>query len=238
MSIASSPATSTCYASRHGRDPYTREKHVTGKRIAFAGFTLAVVVALVGLYLATKSSPAQKSRAPERPTRSAPAETSVAAGAATVEPRRVDPGADVEDGEAKPTQRTYVDDSGRMVRDHRKGNPAPIVDSQTEPRVIQGKIATATIMEVRKALRPLVESCAKEIDAATLGADPVLQSEVLVTIADERLTISEVKVRLRDADDDELIACVREAAAAIDIPATGHDDVEDYWLTHPFRLRR
>ena len=38
--------------------------------------------------------------------------------------------------------------------------------------------------------------------------------------------------------DEKLVACVREAAAAIDIPADGHDDVDARWLTHPFRLRR
>jgi len=209
------------------------------KRIVLVALGVAVAGGLVALLLALRGGGAETSRQVARWTDPPPAADP---GPSAHDPApRARPEVEApEEEESDAGPRVYVRDDGKVVRDHRSGNPEPMMTGGVPVPEKMRKIQASVIYSMRKAMRPLVYACAEEIDTDALGDDPMIQSEVMISIEDGAVTVDQVAVKLRDIETeaDELSDCVRTSVADLSLTADGHEDVSRYWLTMPFKLRR
>lgn len=135
--------------------------------------------------------------------------------------------------------RTYVTDTGNLVRDHRsnvtdpKAVPAPLPPEQ---RTMNSAIAA----EIYRSLAPTVRGCASDIDASAKGPSPVVNVTLSVDIAGEKLTTMEATAVVSDISGpaaDKVIACVRDRAAGLTVDAKGEPDRGNYVVQYPIRIR-
>lgn len=198
-------------------------------------FGALIAVGLIALIVALQQSPeasdrtaaAPVPRAPEAPIGDGPTGPRSRPEVTPAEPTATGGGDDVLE---------YVTDGGILVRDHRadKSAPAPL-DGLPRPGQTR-RMQPDSVASVRNVLRPIVRRCEQALTAADLGAEPVLQVVVTVSIKDQRLTVDEVQTHTKDIADPEIGACVRDAFAGhqLDVPTEG--DISSYDLTHPFRI--
>jgi len=213
---------------------------MTPKRWTLAGLGVAVAVGLVALLLAARGSgsspPVPAAPPPSEPHAVDPAPDRSASTAAS-RPEVEEP-PELEQSDAGP--RVYVRDDGIIVRDHRSGNPEPMMTGGVPVPEKMRKVEARVIYEVRKAARPLVYGCAENLDADSFGDDPMIQTAIMITIENGAVSVDQVDVKFRDvdADTDAVTDCVNEAVTQISLSAEGHEDVSRYSLTMPFKLRR
>ncbi len=213
---------------------------MTPKRLVLVGLVVAVAVGLVALLLAARnrgSSPPKTAAAPPE-EESSPAPTPSSVDPSPRERPEVDE--PLEDDEADGGARVYVRDDGKVVRDHRAGNPEPMMTGGVPVPEKMRKVESRVIYEVRRAARPLVYECAEELDRDSFGDDPMIQGEIMITVESGALSVDQVAVKFRDIDADtaDVAACVRDRVSQLSFSADGQADVSKYWLTMPFKLRR
>lgn len=213
---------------------------MTPKRLVLAGLGVAVAVGLVALLLAARgggsSAPKTAAAAPEKEPKQEP---SAEEASPTPRPRpevEEPPETDEADGGA----RVYVRDDGKIVRDHRSGNPEPMMTGGVPVPEKMRKVESRVIYEVRRAARPLVYECAEALDAGSFGDDPMIQAEIMISVDSGALSVDQVAVKFRDvdADTDDVAACVSDKVGQVAFTADEQADVSKYWLTMPFKLRR
>jgi hypothetical protein len=154
-------------------------------------------------------------------------------------PRTGDP-ADPDDPAGRGGTRTSVTDTGNLVRDHRGdvenavALPAPMPPGErTMNPTLSG--------DLYRQLAPLVRKCGVEAPSGGRGDSPVAHVTLTVDVTAGQLrTIDATAVTsdLPAAASDQLIACVRDRAAALTIPANGEPDRTGYVLQFPIRLRK
>lgn len=143
-------------------------------------------------------------------------------------------------GGASAEPRTYVTDTGNIVRDHRGGVanpvalPAPVPPSDRT----MGSTLTAAIYQQ---LAPIVRACGVAAPAEGRGASPVVHVTLTVDVAAGVLTTasaSAVTSDLTGPTSDQIVACVRDRAGALTVAANGEPDRSGYIVQYPIRLRR
>jgi hypothetical protein len=138
--------------------------------------------------------------------------------------------------------REFVRSDGIVVRDHRESGVAdpdfvPMVHKPTGPR----KLRPEVLIGVRNAMRPIVRKCSERLDTGVLGEKPRLHGQITLSIMEGQVTVDRAALNVADvaeADAEALMDCVREPTRQLVIPAPGHEDVSEYMISLPFRLRR
>lgn len=214
------------------------------KRLALGGFAVLVLVAVAALVITSRSSSEARGPARTAPPEAQRLEPSGDPGGADPAGERPRLDAEQPAGEGAPAlaeltaPREYVRDDGIAVRDHRSGDKAPNLTKQiARPRKAQ-RIDAALMVSVKNAVRPHVTACTDQLPDDAFGADPRVQGEVIVSIADDQVRIDKLNLQLNDVRDDGLTDCVRQAVAGVSVPSDGHESLEAYTLTLPFRIRR
>jgi len=204
------------------------------KRWMLAAAAAAVIAIAAFLLLRTGAAPAPA--APDPPEGTAARPTTEPAGAARSGPSL--PSQTAEGAEPTGDVRTYGDDGGRPVVDHRR-NPTPYVPAKAQPEQRSEVLDPLVVTQVHAQVRPIVNACMKDVPQADLGEGALVQVRLTVRIAGGALTVAKVAptVRALGAHADAVAACVQQRSAALRL-ATDHPDLSDYDLTFPFRLGR
>lgn len=137
--------------------------------------------------------------------------------------------------------RVYAREDGVLIRDHRARatmmEPSELVRPQTGPV----KVEPTTIIAVRNAMRPIVFRCAEAIPAASMGEDPRLQGEVMISIAEGNLRVDDAVMKIVDLEESAAAPmrdCVVQGVREIHLAAPNAAEITRTTLTLPFRLRR
>jgi hypothetical protein len=138
--------------------------------------------------------------------------------------------------------REYVRSDGTVVRDHRESGVSdpdfvPMVHKPTGPR----KLRPEVLIAMRNAMRPIVHKCAERLGDDGLGEKPRLHGQITISIMEGHISVDRAALNVADvaeADAEALMNCVREPMQQLVLPAQGHEDVSDYMISLPFRLRR
>ncbi|HUQ07550.1 MAG TPA: hypothetical protein VM261_33885 [Kofleriaceae bacterium] len=136
--------------------------------------------------------------------------------------------------------RTYVTDTGQIVRDHRdtKGREPNAVPAPLPPE--QRTMNSVITAEMYRALAPTVRQCSNDIDASALGPSPIVNVTLSVDVSGEKLRTTDATAVVTDISGpaaDRVIACVRDRAAGLTVDAKGEPDRENYVLQYPIRVR-
>jgi hypothetical protein len=137
--------------------------------------------------------------------------------------------------------RVYVREDGVLIRDHRARATMMSSTELVRPKTGTAKMEPTTIVAVRNAMRPIVFRCAEAIPAASMGEDPRLQGEVMVSIAEGNLRVDDAVMKLADVEESAAAPmrdCVVQGVRDIHLAAPEAADVTRTILTLPFRLRR
>ncbi len=135
--------------------------------------------------------------------------------------------------------RTYVTDTGNLVRDHRDNVredvavPAPLPPEQ---RTMNSTITAALYRQ----LGPIVRGCGLDVPAGARGESPVVHVTLIVDVAGEQLTATEATAVTSDVTGpaaEKVVSCVRDRAAALTAPAKGEPDRSGYVVQYPIRIR-
>jgi hypothetical protein len=136
--------------------------------------------------------------------------------------------------------RTYVTDTGQLVRDHRdlKGREPVAVPAPLPPE--QRTMSSVITAEIYRSLAPTVRQCSNDIEASAIGKSPVVNVTLSVDVAGEKLTATYATAVVTDISGpaaDKVIECVRDRAAGLTVDAKGEPDRENYVLQYPIRVR-
>ncbi len=137
--------------------------------------------------------------------------------------------------------RVYVREDGVLIRDHRARATMMSSSELVRPKTGPAKMEPTTIIAVRNAMRPIVFRCAEAIPAASMGEEPRLQGEVMVSIAGGNLRVDDAVMKLADVEESAAAPmrdCVVQGVKDIHLAAPEAADVTRTTLTLPFRLRR
>jgi hypothetical protein len=137
--------------------------------------------------------------------------------------------------------RVYAREDGVLVRDHRARATMMTPTELMRPKTGTAKVDSSVIIAVRNAMRPIVHRCAEAIPAASMGEDPRLQGEVMISIAEGNLSVDDAATKLVDVDESAAAPmrdCVVQGVKAIHLATPGTGAVTRTILTLPFRLRR
>lgn len=136
--------------------------------------------------------------------------------------------------------RVYVREDGVLIRDHRARSTMMSTNELTRPKTEPVKVEPTTIIAVRNAMRPIVFRCAEAIPAESMGQDPRLQGEVMVSIAAGKLSVDDTVVKIVDVDEGAVARmrdCVVQGVRDIHLATPEAADLTRTTLTLPFRLR-
>lgn len=153
----------------------------------------------------------------------------------------LDAGDAADPGDAEQEARVYVRDDGSLVRDHRANAPAPGLRGTVPRPGIEAKVAPTAILAVRNAMRPIVHQCSESLSRSGLGANPRIQSQVVISIQNGQLVVDEAIVEAGDVSATDAAGvreCVESQVEAMTLPADGHEDVSRYTLRLPYRLHQ
>lgn len=109
------------------------------------------------------------------------------------------------------------------------------------PQRAVSKVQPSTVLAVRGAMRPIVHRCQAEVAAASIGAQPRVESDVVISIASTTLTVDDVSITTHDLEEPAASAlrdCVVQGVKAIELSVPGSVDVAGHALRLPFRLRQ
>jgi hypothetical protein len=135
--------------------------------------------------------------------------------------------------------KTYVTDTGNLVRDHR----ANVTDPKAVPAPMppeQQTMSSNVTAEIYRTLAPVVRACGQEIDASTKGPEPVVHVTLSVDVTGEKLTFADATAVTTDINGpaaDKVIACVRDRANGLTVDAKGEPDRSGYIVQYPLRIR-
>lgn len=125
------------------------------------------------------------------------------------------------------------------VRDHRAGSNAPMdIPPNVHPpgaRVIPSKLTSAVAQQVRGVLA----ECTKDIPREARGPHPRLEGQLIVTIKDHMMTVTEATMQLRDMPADSLDAtrqCVEQRSVGLQTAAADQDDLDKYSIGVTFAV--
>lgn len=206
--------------------------------LAIAG--IVVLIGAIALWLAMRdgepataepsgTGPATDRVASETP---APAERGPSAVVTPSLPRDSVP---TTDPAAKPREYMIGD---TLVRDHRKGDHAPIdIPPSIHPpdgRKIHSNLTNEIAMKVRVG----VADCAASVPPEARGVKPRVEGQVVIAIKDKRVTVTSTTMQLRDvvgASVDATRQCIEQKAMEITHTAD-EADLESYDLNMSFAL--
>lgn len=167
------------------------------------------------------------------PTGSAPPATDRGPAAPSVAPSLPGSTPSAEEGEVK----EYVV-GDRRVRDHRKGDHAPI-DIPPSVHPAEGRRLTSNLVhEVGLKLKVMVKECAQALPAGARGKDPHLEGQVVVAIKAKQVTVTRAVVQLRDVTDasvETIKKCIEERALTLTHQAE-ETDLESYDINLSYAL--
>ncbi len=136
--------------------------------------------------------------------------------------------------------RTYVTDTGNLVRDHRdlKGREPSAVPAPLPPE--QRTMSSVISADVYRSLAPTVRGCTGDIETTAKGPSPIVNVTLSVEISGEKLITHDATAVVTDISGpaaDKVIACVRDRAAGLTVDAKGEPDRSEYVLQYPIRVR-
>jgi hypothetical protein len=144
-------------------------------------------------------------------------------------------------GDGQP-YREYVRSDGTVVRNHRASGVVdpdfvPMLPKPTGARTLRPEVLIA----VRDAMRPIVHKCAEKLDADGFGEKPRMHGQITISIMEGHISVDRAALNVIDVaetDAEALMNCVRDPLQQLVLPAQGHEDVSEYMISLPFRLRR
>ena len=205
------------------------------RALAFGAIVVAAVVAVVGLFVATRTDDREDAHGvtvpritqedPGKPAAEVPRTPSARATAPGVRP-----GSAVTD---------YMV-GGARVRDHRSGARTP-VDVPPAIHPPEGrKIPSQLTSDVAQRVRAVMTECALNLPPDARGADPRLDGTIMIAIKDRQATITSASVQLRDVNASAAAPvkqCIEEKSIGVATSAGEEADVAGYAITVAFRLR-
>jgi hypothetical protein len=217
-----------------------KPKHVAVLALGLAG--------LVGLALLWRASQAAGNTAPPSAAAEDPAPGATDPGPRpqlpAAEPRAAGELPSILDGDADAGTtgpRVYEREDGVLVRDHRARATMMDTSELVRPKSGTAKVESATIIAVRNAMRPIVTRCAEAIPTGSLGENPRLQGEVMISIAEGKLSVADAVIKVVEVEESAAAPmrdCVVQSVRAIQLATPDAANVTRTILTLPFRLRR
>jgi len=128
---------------------------------------------------------------------------------------------------------------GTKVRDHRSGEhkPLDVPPNVHVPGGLQIKPATTQIVSTR--LQSVMKDCVASLPREARGDKPRLEGQVVVTIKDKKLTVTQSTMQLRNIADDAapgLKQCIEQKSVGLSDTASGEADVENYSINISFAI--
>ncbi len=200
----------------------------------------AVLAAVIGLYVAIRgrddaatghASP--EVRAPRNPDSAAPTPA--------VPPPPAAPSAPVIPA-APTTSQPGVSEytvGGVRVRDHRSGNRPPIDVPPAVHPPDGRKVPSRLTSEIAQKVRAVMTECAARVPPEARGAAPHLDGAIMISIKDQRVTVTSAIVQIRDvaaAAAAPVKQCIEQNAVGLATSSGNEPDVEDYGITLSLRL--
>jgi hypothetical protein len=154
---------------------------------------------------------------------------------------RVGAGTDTGTGTGTGTDdvKTYVTETGNLVRDHRKD----VTDPKAVPAPLppeQRTMSSVLTADIYRKLAPVVRGCGVDLEASAKGPEPVVNVTLEVDVTGEKLTATNAIAVATDISGpaaDKVIACVRDRSAGLTVDAKGEPDRSNYVVQYPIRLR-
>lgn len=211
------------------------------------GGVLALIAAAVALFFFLRGGDEKKPKAPDTALvtpigpklNAAPGTGTPGSGVGSPMPRVKMPTDPSGTGAGTDDVKTYVTDTGNLVRDHR----ANVTDPKAVPAPMppeQQTMSSNVTAEIYRTLAPVVRGCGTEIDASAKGPEPVVHVTLSVDVAGEKLTFADAMAVTTDIDGpaaDKVIACVRDRANGLTVEAKGEPDRTGYIVQYPLRIR-
>ena len=136
-----------------------------------------------------------------------------------------------------PPKEYFLD--GKRVRDHRKGEHAPIdIPPNVHPpegRRIKPQLTGALADQVRR----VMTECRQSVPPEAMGASPRLEGQIVIAIKDQQATITKSTIQLRDvvgAALEPTKQCIEQKSLGL-AAATEEEDLESYSINLTFAFR-
>jgi len=127
---------------------------------------------------------------------------------------------------------------GRIIRDHRKGNRAP-VDLPPAMHPADGrKLGSTLTYELGQKVKAVMQECTADLPPEARGASPRLQGSISIAIKEGQVSVGRTAFQVRDvvgAAVEPIEQCIEQKALAITHP-TDESDLASYDLTLSFAL--
>lgn len=211
-----------------------------GKKSLLLGLGAVVLLAAVVLVWKVRASSddptvaptttATQTEAPD-PARIAPTRTGTAVAPATPE------------ASAEPTDdkgyREYTTADGKLVRDHRAGNPEPVNFAGGDHPPNGKRIKATTTRAVSEQVRAIIKTCSADVPPEARGEKPRAEGKVTISIASGHVTVSKAIFELTavvGAAQEPTKACIESKVATITADVTDEADVTDYAISMNYSI--
>jgi hypothetical protein len=212
-----------------------------GKKSLLLGLGAVVSLAVVLLVWKVRSSGDDTTSAPAttatqtgapKPVRPAPPRTSGPAATAG--------GPEAADGSGETKgYREYTTADGKLVRDHRSGNPSPVKFAGGDHPPNGPRIKATTTRAVSDQVRAIIKACAADVPPEARGEKPRAEGKVTISIASGHVTVSKAIFELTavvGAAAEPTKACIESKVAAVTADVTDEADVTDYALSMNYSI--
>ncbi len=130
--------------------------------------------------------------------------------------------------------------NGMRIRDHRKGEHAPIDLPPNIHAPDSRKISSTLTAAISEKLQAVMSECAVNVPSEARGPKPKLEGTVTIGIKDHQAKITQSTMQLRDvvgASVDPTKQCIEQKSLGLTTAATDETDLESYTISITFALR-
>ena len=124
------------------------------------------------------------------------------------------------------------------VRDHRAGNNAPMDVPPNIHAPNTRQLPSTLTQDIAQKIRGVLADCAKAVPKDARGDHPRVEGQILVSIKDHTLSITQATMQLRDLSNEDVAAatkqCVETHAVGLSTDASDQDDIDNYSISVTF----
>lgn len=135
--------------------------------------------------------------------------------------------------------REYTTADGKLVRDHRAGNPEPITFAGGDHPPNGPRIKATTTRAVSEQVRAIIKTCTADVPPEARGEKPRAEGKVTISIVSGHVTVSKAIFELTavvGAAQEPTKACIESKVAAITTDVTDEPDVAEYAISMNYSI--
>ncbi len=139
-------------------------------------------------------------------------------------------------GSGEQNPRDYVVGDVR-IRDHRAGDNTPMDIPPNVHPAESRRIPSALVSDIAQKVRGVLAECAPQIPREARGPNPKLEGQIIVTIKDKQLSVTQSTMQLRDvfgAALEPARQCVQEKSIGLTTSAGDEADLASYSIAVTF----